>query len=361
MPVRFLVVSVVLAANLAWLPAAFPAGGEFEVNANTTASPAYRPAVAADGAGNFVVVWSSFGSAGSDASSRSIHGRRYDSAGAAQGGEFQVNTYTTSLQRLPAVAADSAGNLVVVWDSNGSAGSDTSSTSIQGQRYDSTGAAQGGAFQVNTYTTAYQFYPAVAANGAGNFVVVWDGLGSAGSDTGYNIHGQRYTGFDFPLTDQLPGRITTIRTGSLATFVARPVRGDRFALPAADPVVEGGALRIFDTAATAGDDTYSLPAGSMPPFGWKGFGSPPGSAGYRYKGAGTPSDPCKVVRVRERVMKAVCKGSGVTLAPPFTGDVGIILSLGTTDRYCARFGGDERKNDATLTRRKNAPAPGACQ
>jgi hypothetical protein len=68
---------------------------------------------------------------------------------------------------------------------------------------------------------------------------------------------------------------------------------------------------------------------------------------------------CKVVLVKEKVIKGVCMGSGVTLAPPFTGDVGIVLSLGTTDRYCALFDGDEVKNDATLTKRKNAPAPGA--
>jgi hypothetical protein len=40
--------------------------------------------------------------------------------------------------------------------------------------------------------------------------------------------------------------------------------------------------------------------------------------------------------------------------------MGIVLSLGTTDRYCAQFGGDEVKNDSSLTKRKNAPAPGAC-
>ena len=34
---------------------------------------------------------------------------------------------------------------------------------IQGQRYDSSGTAQGSEFQVNTYTTSYQLYPSVAA------------------------------------------------------------------------------------------------------------------------------------------------------------------------------------------------------
>jgi hypothetical protein len=40
--------------------------------------------------------------------------------------------------------------------------------------------------------------------------------------------------------------------------------------------------------------------------------------------------------------------------------VGIILRLGDADRYCAQFGGEEVRNDAALTKRKKASAPGAC-
>ena len=77
----------------------------------------------------------------------------------------------------PSVAADADGDFVVVWESDGSSGTDTSCTSIQGQRYASTGAPQGAQFQVNTYTTSYQRRPAVAADAAGDFVVVWDSYG----------------------------------------------------------------------------------------------------------------------------------------------------------------------------------------
>src|SRR5262245_9046858 len=89
------------------------------------------------------------------------------------GPEFQANAYTTGNQSTPAVAADGAGNFVAVWRSNAGPGSDTSSYSIQGQRFDSSGAPQGSQFQVNTYTTNLQDDPAVAADAAGNFVVVW--------------------------------------------------------------------------------------------------------------------------------------------------------------------------------------------
>lgn len=164
------------------------------------------------------------------------------------------------------------------------------------------------------------------------------------------------TSTTLPTTDLLPGRVVSIRSGALAKFIAQPAAGETFALPSADPFTTGGALRMFDMGLGAGDDSYALVLGA----GWKGLGSPAGSKGYKYKGAGTPGDPCKVVLIKETVIKGVCTGSGINLTPPFDGDIGIVLSLGTTDRYCAQFGGDDVKNDTTLTKRKNAPVPGAC-
>jgi hypothetical protein len=59
-------------------------------------------------------------------------------------------------------------------------------------------------------------------------------------------------------------------------------------------------------------------------------------------------------------VKGVCRGAGVMLTPPFNGDIGVVLSIGGgIYTYCARFGGSEERNDATVTTRRNAPAPGA--
>lgn len=98
---------------------------------------------------------------------------------APDGAELQVNTYTTAWQLRPAVAADALGNFVVIWQGRGAS---EDGYGIQGQRYDSGGTPQGSQFQVNVYTTGNQTSPAVAADPAGNFVVVWDSYGSAGSD-----------------------------------------------------------------------------------------------------------------------------------------------------------------------------------
>jgi uncharacterized repeat protein (TIGR01451 family) len=168
-----------------------PAGGEFQVNSYTTYYQTF-PDVAADADGDFVVVWMSFGSSGTDDSSYSVQGQRYASDSTPAGGEFQINTYTTDYQIFPAVAAHSSGSFVVVWSSYGSTGSDTDYTSVQGQRYAANGSPLGGEFQVNSYTTYYQDYPDVALDGNGNFVVVWTSFGSAGTDPDISIQGQRY-------------------------------------------------------------------------------------------------------------------------------------------------------------------------
>jgi hypothetical protein len=167
-------------------------GSEFQVNSYTT-DDQFSPSVAVDADGDLVVVWASRGSAGSDTSWYSIQGQRYDASGSAVESEFQVNTYTTYLQVGPSVAVDADGDFVVVWSSHGSAGSDTDEWSVQGQRYDASGSAVGSEFQVNTYTTSYQAYPSVAVDADGDFVVVWESWGSAGSDTSYSsVQGQRY-------------------------------------------------------------------------------------------------------------------------------------------------------------------------
>ena len=166
-----------------------PLGGEFQVNTYTT-NTLDDPSVASDASGNFVVIWSSFRQ---DESNYGVFGQRYDSGGNALGGEFQVNTYTTNNQYTPSVASDATGTFVVVWNSKYQ---DGSSFGIFGQRYDSSGNALGGEFQVNTYTIGFQGQSSVASDTTGNFVVVWNG---AGQGDGSSIFGQRYDSSGSPL------------------------------------------------------------------------------------------------------------------------------------------------------------------
>ncbi len=153
-------------------------GSQFQVNTYNP-STQNKPAVADDGSGNFVVVRESNGSAGSDQSAYSVHGQRYASNGTPLGGQFQANTFTLNNQSSPAVSADASGNFVVGWNSFGSSASDNCSTSIQIQRYAQDGSTLGGEVQVNTFTTLVQSFPSIACDGPGNFVVAWESAGGA--------------------------------------------------------------------------------------------------------------------------------------------------------------------------------------
>ena len=156
---------------------------EFQINSFTSLHQTV-PRVSHDSAGGFVVVWESFDQDGSD---YGVFGQRFDSGGTAQGGEFQINSFTSGSQLVPAVSHDSAGGFVVVWRSTGQ---DGSSFGVFGQRFDSGGTALGVEFQINSFTTGVQDNPAVSHDTSGGFVVVWHSNGQDGSN--YGVFGQRF-------------------------------------------------------------------------------------------------------------------------------------------------------------------------
>jgi hypothetical protein len=179
-----------------------PLGPEFRVNAYTT-STQNHPSVASDASGNFVVVWPSYDQ---DGSLGGVFGQRYASSGTPLGHEFRVNTYTPNLQRAPSVAAGPSGDFVVVWESDLQ---DGSGKGVFGQRYSSSGPPLGSEFRVNTYTTSDQSEPSVAADSAGNFVVVWTSSSQDGSVDG--VFGQRYASSGAPVGSEF--RVNTYTTG----------------------------------------------------------------------------------------------------------------------------------------------------
>ncbi len=241
-------------------------GGEFQINSYTTYSQRWPSVAVAPVDGSFVTVWQS-GSVGTD---YSIQGQRYASDGTARGGEFQVNTYTTNDQRLPAVTVEPEGDFVVVWQSYGSSGSDTSSTSIQGQRYTSDGAPSGDEFQVNTYTTLFQESPSVAALPmSGTFVTVWQSYGSSG------IQGQRFSAALVDLSISVDDGATQATPGQAVTYTivaANPSPTDVVSVAVTDSfpgeltcswtsVPAGGATGNTSSSGNL-NDTLNMPAGS---------------------------------------------------------------------------------------------------
>ncbi|MEO1209782.1 MAG: cadherin domain-containing protein, partial [Cyanobacteria bacterium J06638_20] len=167
-----------------------PQGGEIQVNSTTAgdqttvdSATQYTPrAIASDATGNFVVTWTS-----GDADGQGVYARLYDSAGNALPlGEFQVNTTTDDDQKNAVVAMDADGDFVIVWESYDAGGF---FTGIYGQRFDSTGTAQGSEFRVIgdglNFPANEQASVAIDPDSS-EFVVTWsDGFSG-------NILAQRY-------------------------------------------------------------------------------------------------------------------------------------------------------------------------
>jgi hypothetical protein len=143
-------------------------GAEFQVNVTTAYDQRY-PAVAHDGGGDFTVVWHSYGQDGSE---EGIFGRRFSNATGPLGEEFQINAYTTSKQRFPAISRSPAGNFVVVWES---IGQDGYGGGIFARRLSSSGSLLFSEFQVNTFTPSISYNPALTQDSSGSFVVSWRG------------------------------------------------------------------------------------------------------------------------------------------------------------------------------------------
>src|SRR5262245_52346418 len=176
-------------------------GTEFRVNTRTTGSQSI-PEVASDSSGGFVVVWPSLYQ---DGDSIGVFAQRFNSSGARLGVELQVNTYTTGVQYLPAVAVDADGDFVVVWASSGQ---DGSFTGVFGRRFAANGSAQASEFQVSVYAPGDQYHPDVAIDADGDFIAVWESAGQDGS--GYGIFARRFPsggapGSEFQVTEHTLG------------------------------------------------------------------------------------------------------------------------------------------------------------
>jgi hypothetical protein len=191
-------------------------GPEFRVNTHTTNAQMY-PAVGADAAGNFIVVWESFGQ---DGSGLGVFGRFYDAAGTPLSGtEFRVNAYTSTHQTKAAVASTPDGRVMVVWHS---LLQDGSGSGIYARTYASSTAPPGPEIQVNTYTLGSQAWPAVAADAGGHFVVAWS---SPQDGHNYGVFARRFDALGQPVAGEF--LVNTYTTGSqTAVSIASDAAGN---------------------------------------------------------------------------------------------------------------------------------------
>jgi hypothetical protein len=273
-----------------------PLSGEFQVNTYTTNNQLF-PTVASDAAGNFVVVWESNGQ---DGSSVGVFGRRFNAAGNPTTADFQVNTYTGGVQAEPEVALDGSGNFVVVWESYFQ---DGTISSIFGQRFNAAGDRVGTEFLVNTYTADGQYRPDVAADAAGNFVVVWESYGQEGPPSSYGIFGQRFdaagqpAGAEFPVNTFTTGRqahpsVAADRTGAFTVAWQTPpgngpgIVGRRYDAAGA---ALGGEFGISTTPGTPNQPHVAVDANANVAVSWSAQdGNGGGVSARRFDCAGQP-------------------------------------------------------------------------
>jgi hypothetical protein len=201
-------------------------GGEFLVN-TTTNKDQLDPSATALGGGGYVVTWSSHEQ---DGSGWGVYGQRFNTSGMATGPEFRINTWTANDQEASSVAADGAGNFVVVWMSHDQ---DGNGWGVFGQRYNINGVPQGGEFRVNATTAGDQIYPSVEVGG-GNWVVLWSGNGQ-GDNQG--VFARQFGAAGITVTPTA-GLVTT-QVGGTATFNVvldtQPTSDVTIALSSSDP------------------------------------------------------------------------------------------------------------------------------
>jgi DNA-binding beta-propeller fold protein YncE len=145
----------------------------------------------------------------------------------------------------------------------------------------------------------------------------------------------------------VPGsRLVIDANRRLLKFVARPDAGtfDLPDLPANSPETVGATIEFFDTV-VPGAGANVLQVSNL---GWRSVPS-----GWVYR---SPGFACRV-RVQTRLVTATCRVDP-TLAPPVSGEVQVVVTIGTK-RYCATFGGATVASQPHLLRRKGAPA-GPC-
>jgi cysteine-rich repeat protein len=311
-------------------------GDEFQVNTFTTGHQEptlYLQRVAMDDAGNFVLVWTSVG--GADGDGRGAFGRRYDASGAALGGEFQVNTYTTGSQYSTGVAAVPGGGfvaLVAEVDGSGAGGF--------ARRYDASGTPLEAEFQVNTYTTFEQVALDIAHDAAGNFVVAMVDTGERDGDQ-HGIFAQRLASPRVVLGKKIIVKDPTGIEDVRATIGLGKETGSDIGPIAGNPVLNGATLRVIANGMTPSDETYALDAS-----GWT-----PTPTGFKYQGpTGGDGDPVKKIVLKSTpdgtaLLKAIIKGNFGTqpleVFPPNPGTNGTLLLTinGGGATYCVSFGG----------------------
>ena len=311
------------------------------------------PQVAQLPSGGFMVVWEDY---------TDVNGRAFDATGAPFGPEFTVAEDASG----PKITASRAGSFVVVFKN------ESLIDGIGGRTFDATGTATSNRFRVDTAMPS-AWRPAVAAADDGNFIATWNNGGEA--------YAQRFQVAP-PTQQQVPvlGKVAILTNKNPDDFfksagkwkasgddIVSPLRGS-----SSDPRCNGepegtvkASVRFY--SATSGQDvTIDLPCQN-----WKAIGgnkvSSVAKRGYKYSDGKREDGPCNSVKITgTKSVSVSCKGkpgaasfdydlqSGVDQGPLAT-----VLQLGLFE-YCAEFQPFFNGSDGKKYKGKALAAPVAC-
>lgn len=275
-------------------------GPEVTVNSTPGVFPSLSQVARATN-GDFVVVWTGYGSSGA----KRIWMRRVSAAGKPKGRESQVVAPFAAggQQDNPRIAVAPGGNFMVVWD----LGDQYFHNASFGRCFAASGKALGPPFPLNPDNQdPIDLHPAVAAAPDGSFVATW-ASGSNESDQGFDLLARRFAANGRPLGPafklvepaayfQNYPRVTVSRNGDLLfawmSDMASPRpsnyrllvrRFDAEGHPLGDPVqaVPDSLVDAYQYNMAVAEDGEIL-------FVWVGFYSRSGLLGQRCAADGTP-------------------------------------------------------------------------
>ncbi|MEM1181517.1 MAG: hypothetical protein AAGM22_24450 [Acidobacteriota bacterium] len=157
-----------------------PVGADLQVN-SSTGSPAQRPVLAVAADDSFLVTWNFADPMTSDLTA---FARRFDSAGAAVGADFQVSPAGQTNAQATDAAATPGGGFLIAWFYD----FDEASAA----RYAADGTPIGSPFPLNSITSGPQQVPTVAYDRSGNFIAAWFSDENGGLPSDNKIRARRF-------------------------------------------------------------------------------------------------------------------------------------------------------------------------
>lgn len=175
-------------------------GNEILVN-TTIPNSQSNPSAAIRTNGEFIIAWDSWNQDGGD---RSVFAQRFDAGGNKVGSELRANTTTAYSQAKPRVKYFPDGKFIIIWESFKQ---DGSGYGMYGRIFNADGTEFINEFQINTYTTDYQWYGDVEVFDDDSFIVAWCSWEQDGDDGG--IYVQRFNASGLKVGDEVRVNKTT--------------------------------------------------------------------------------------------------------------------------------------------------------